>query len=88
TLYVYGKRAVGSNGVFGPQDFRYCALSSIGPNCVQRHQMLDTTTRWVSITVSPTYERSGRYVRGYVQALWGTISVGKLRLHLQYGILK
>jgi hypothetical protein len=85
-LYVDGRTT--GWGSYGAHDRRQCSWSTFGPGCASHAGALGLFTGWSSIRLNDTYDRNGRYVRSYVWAEYGSVSVLKLRLHLQYGILK
>jgi hypothetical protein len=90
TFSVYGRSTSVAGGSFGGQDFTRCPYStSWSINCVIRKSSVGSTLKWWPRALSPTAERYGRAVRGYVFANpGGVVEVGKVSLKVTYGVLK
>ena len=84
---VYG-RSISVPGVsIGAQDTRRCGWSVWLPDCVGAWKTMGYSTAWTSITLSTTWNRYGRGVRGYAYADGSGVAY-KARLVVTYGILK
>jgi hypothetical protein len=86
---VYGRSLRVPGASLGGWDTRRCGWSAPwSPNCVGSWGSLGFTTAWYSRTLSPTYNRSGPYVRGIAATTYGSGVVYKVRLKVVYGILR
>jgi hypothetical protein len=87
---VYGRSRTVPGGSIGAQDFAVCPYSTYwSPTCVTRSADLGISTAWYSRSLHTTYDRHGRYVRGYAWADYaGTAQVSRARLKVTYGVLK
>jgi len=85
---IYGKSTIVPGIYIGAQDKRLCAFTttySLG--CVASWTAVSYSLGWHGKSLSTTYNRSGRYVRGFAAAAGGGIYY-KVRLLVTYGILK
>jgi hypothetical protein len=86
---VYGRSVLIPGASLGGWDIRRCAWTAPwSPGCVEHWATLGFTTGWHSQTLSPTYNRSSRYVRGFAATDYGSGVVYKVRLKVVYGILR
>jgi hypothetical protein len=89
-LYVYGRSDITfERSGFAPHDTRECPFSTVSPGCRQAEGYFSIVNGWSSVAVNGTYDRHGRYVRGYTWAgAGGHAYVNRLRLHVAYALLK
>ncbi len=87
--YGHATISIEPSGV-GPHDRRNCAFRIIDPGCARVAGSFRVGDQWVTVRVDATYGRSGRQVRGYVWAGpgGGKVWVSRLRLHVEYGLLR
>jgi hypothetical protein len=87
-VQIYGRSITIPGVSIGTQDVRRCAFTATySPNCVATWIGMGYTTNWYTRVPSPTYNRSGRYVRAFAVAN-GTGAVSKARLYVTYALLK
>ena len=87
-LSIYGESSIPRIEI-GAQDFRFGGLSYWGMNAIYPTTFMNTTLRWTSISLAPTYNVTNRYVRGYAMARQaGSLGYAhKAKLRVVYGVL-
>jgi hypothetical protein len=87
---VYAKSPASPFNQIGAQNFSWCALSSTWyADCFDHFLPIrSSTTAWYSTSLSPTYNRTGRTVRGMIAVEYGTVYVYKVRVYVSYATLQ
>jgi hypothetical protein len=87
---VYAKSPATVFNAIAGQNFSVCGLTTTWyVDCFDHwHGIGGSSTAWFSTSLSPTYNRIGRTVRGLIDVEYGTVYVYKVRVYVSYATLQ